>query len=154
MNEGPFARAIERGRRLHENALEENAMWGDFPNQQEENPGIEELRIAEESAKNAITFNNIQDGNVLVNFRGNANNSFESKFGRYYKNTTIPNLANIHPITRGPMFNKRRYTARLVRAHERTGGAAGQKRRRRAATRKSRKSHKSHKSHKVYRRRS
>jgi hypothetical protein len=67
-----------------------------------------------EGVQNAISFNNIQTGNTLVNFRNNASNMFESNYGRYYKENTINQLMGRHPFTRKPITEKRKYTARVV----------------------------------------
>ncbi len=99
-----------------------------------------------EGSINTITLNTIKDGNTLINFRGNKENSFESKFGRYYKESTAGQL-NRHPSTRGDMLNKRRYTASIIPTlknnntgyNANTEGGTRKRRKSRRATRKGRK---------------
>jgi hypothetical protein len=66
-----------------------------------------------EGTRNEISMNNIEEGNTLVNFRGTEPNSFESKFGYFYKPNTFYHLTQ-NPRTRGPMHNYRRRTAHIV----------------------------------------
>lgn len=101
----------------------------------EEIPNMGNKNIPE-GAQNAISFNNIQSGNTLVNFRNNASNTFESNYGRYYKENTIEQLMGRHPFTRRPITEKRKYTARVVSSNR----ANARKSRKMRKARKSRKS--------------
>jgi hypothetical protein len=99
-----------------------------------------------EGSKNAITFNDIENGNTLINFRRNQPNTFESKFGRYYKNSTVSQLTT-HPAARGPIINRKRYTASIIptlknnnEGYNANNEGNNRKSRRRAASRKLRKS--------------
>jgi hypothetical protein len=89
-----------------------------------------------EGTRNEISMNNIEEGNALVNFRGTEPNSFESKFGYFYKPTTVSHLAT-HPRTREPIQNYRRHTAHIVPKKNNNGSPKARK------TRKSRKNRKS-----------
>ena len=91
--------------------------YGTFEDMKERIPGmgIEPINVPAGST-NAITYNNIGEGNRLVNFRGNAPNSFESGFGRYYKNITVQGLQGRHPMTRGQILNRRTRRAHIVPA--------------------------------------
>lgn len=88
-----------------------------------------------EGSENAITRNTIEEGNALVNFRGN-DPRFESSFGRFYRQNTVGQLHGQHPQTREQIQNYHRYSAHIVpRANNRSPRA-----------RKSRKNRKSRKS--------
>ncbi len=103
------------------------------PNQAVPANQLPSLTIRSNNPRNSITDEQIEEGNVLVNFRGDEPNSFESTYNRYYKETTIPRIVDQkHPHTRGTMHNQRR-----VRAHIVAPGSNARRRRRRS-TRKSR----------------
>lgn len=92
-----------------------------------------------EGTRNEISMNNIEEGNALVNFRGTEPNSFESKFGYFYKPNTVSHLTE-NPRTRGPIHNYRRHTAHIVPKKNNNGSPKARK------TRKSRKNRKSRRS--------
>lgn len=72
------------------------------------NTAIVETRVVPPGAKNTITEENIQDGNLMVNFAG------ESEYGRFYKKSTYNSLnPKIHPYTRQPITHARTYRAAL-----------------------------------------
>ena len=70
--------------------------------------------------QNAVTFEEIEDGNILTNFRGNADNSYEKKFDRYYLYNTVERLKK-HP-TNKTLRNRTHYIARFAPANEPTRG--------------------------------
>jgi hypothetical protein len=76
-----------------------------------------EKLVLPKNTENAISTNTIKSGNELVNFRGNAPNSFESKFGRYYKANTFSQLFK-HPQTRGPIVEPKHYKAKIEGENE------------------------------------
>jgi hypothetical protein len=94
-----------------------------------------------EGTRNEISMNNIEEGNALVNFRGTDPNSFESKFGYFYKPTTVSHLAT-HPRTREPIQNYRRRTAHIVpkKNNKPNGSPKARKSRKSRKNRKSRRS--------------
>jgi hypothetical protein len=69
-------------------------------------------RVLSANTENTITAEGIKSGNTLVNFRGNAPNSFESKWLRYYKKNTFNQLTK-HPQTRGPIVEATEYKAQI-----------------------------------------
>lgn len=157
-------RAFERWMNQQREREEEEAEMGeinwpnDWANNQPNQGPIpnEGFLNVPEGSKNAITFNDIENGNTLINFRRNQPNTFESKFGRYYKNSTVSQLTT-HPAARGPIINRKRYTASIIptlknnnEGYNANNERNNRKSRRRAA---SRKTHKSRKSRKASRRR-
>jgi hypothetical protein len=135
------AREEEFQRQVAQRREQINRIMADFPIRRNEpvanqNPTLN----VPAGSLNTIMMNEddpIKDGNILVNFRGNEPNSYESRYGRFYRETTIPQLENMHPQTRGLILEPRRVIARIVPAAAANGPAA-----RRRKSRKSRKSRK------------
>lgn len=60
-----------------------------------------------------VAFVEIEDGQLLVDFRGIGEcDKFESKSKRYYLKTTVDKLT-FHPFCRGPMIDKTLYRAKV-----------------------------------------
>ena len=60
------------------------------------------------------TFDEIEDGQLLVDFRGIGQcDKFESTFKRYYLKTTVDQFT-FHPVCRGPIIDKTLYRAKIL----------------------------------------
>ncbi len=109
------------------------------------NPEEQQTLDIPKNSRNAISFDDIENGNIIVNFRGNAPKSFESKKGRYYKEETLSRLT-INPFTREAIQEPTYYVARLPPPDPKNKNKNGG--RRRARKTKKRTSHKRKRTHK------
>ena len=63
--------------------------------------------------EDATTFSDIEDGELLVDFRGIGQcDKFESTFKRYYLKRTVDRFT-FHPVCRGPIIDKTLYRAKV-----------------------------------------
>ena len=87
-----------------------------------------------------VAFSDIEDGELLVDFRGIGQcDKFESTFKRYYLKTTVDRLT-FHPVCRGPIIDKTLYKAKILPKPQPTdAGRRRRKTKRRARKTKTRK---------------
>lgn len=83
-------------------------------------PGPPENRVIPRGTTNAITMEEIQNGNAIIDFiRANVNPNdpsrplYESDKGNYYKANTVDQLAS-NPLTREPIRGRRTFIARIA----------------------------------------
>ena len=89
----------------------------------------------------ATFFERIEDGQLLVDFRGGAGcDKFESTFKRYYLKPNVDQMV-FHPVCRGPMLDKTLYRAKILPNPQPTdAGRRRRKTKRRGRKTKTRKS--------------